>query len=293
MSREAMSDDIKTVLDNLNLVDENGKLKKAALLLFGKQPYKYVSSPYFRIGRFREDNTDLLFQDSVECDLIRMADRVMELLKSKYLVSPVRYEGLHRIEELELPEDALREAIFNAIIHKDYSGAHVQMKVWDDRVEIWNDGGLPYDMSIENLLSQHSSKPRNANIASVFYKAGFIESWGRGILKIQKAFKEAGMKAPLFEEDCGGVRVTLYRNVLLSDNTKEKNKGETKEKNKGETKEKIVEMIRKNPRVTQKEMREILELSQSGIEYNIKKLKADGIIDRVGGDNGGCWVVLK
>lgn len=160
MSREAMSDDIKTVLDNLNLVDENGKLKKAALLLFGKQPYKYVSSPYFRIGRFREDNTDLLFQDSVECDLIRMADRVMELLKSKYLVSPVRYEGLHRIEELELPEDALREAIFNAIIHKDYSGAHVQMKVWDDRVEIWNDGGLPYDMSIENLLSQHSSKPR-------------------------------------------------------------------------------------------------------------------------------------
>jgi len=113
-----------------------------------------------------------------------MADRVIELLKSKYLISPIHYEGLQRIEDLEIPEDALREAIFNAIIHKDYTGVHIQMKVWDDRIEIWNDGGLPYDMSIEKLLGPHTSKPRNVNIASVFYKAGFIESWGRGILKI-------------------------------------------------------------------------------------------------------------
>ena len=70
----------------------------------------------------------------MECDLIRMADRVVELLKSKYLISPIHYEGLRRIEDLEIPEDALREAIFNAIIHKDYTGVHIQMKVWDDRV---------------------------------------------------------------------------------------------------------------------------------------------------------------
>ena len=140
----------------------------------------------------------------MECDLIRMADRVVELLKSKYLISPIHYEGLRRIEDLEIPEDALREAIFNAIIHKDYTDVHIQMKVWDDRVEIWNDGGLPYDMSIEKLLGPHTSKPRNVNIASVFYKAGFIESWGRGILKIQKGFADSGIKAPLLEEDCGG-----------------------------------------------------------------------------------------
>ena len=72
---------------------------------------------------------------------------------------------------MEIPEDALREAIFNSIIHKDYTGAHIQMKVWDDRVELWNEGGLPFDMSIDNLLENHSSKPRNVNIASVFYKA--------------------------------------------------------------------------------------------------------------------------
>lgn len=93
------------------------------------------------------------------------------------------------------------------------------MKVWDDRIEIWNDGGLPYDMTIEKLKDKHSSKPRNTNIASVFYKAGFIESWGRGILKIEKGFKDAGLKAPEFKEHCGGVLVVLYRptNDMLSE----------------------------------------------------------------------------
>ena len=290
MSKEAVSDDILVVLQNLNLINDDGKIKKAALLLFGKQPEKFVSAPYFRIGRFRKDDTDLLFQDSVECDLIRMADRVVELLKSKYLISPIHYEGLQRIEDLEIPEAALREAIFNAIIHKDYTGVHIQMKVWDDRIEIWNDGGLPYDMSIEKLLGPHSSKPRNVNIASVFYKAGFIESWGRGILKIQKGFEEAGIKAPQFEEDCGGVRITMYRNIATT--TKEKNQGETKEKNQGETKEKIIELIRSNPYITQKEMCEALGLSQGGIEYQMRNLKQKGIIKRVGGDRGGHWEVV-
>lgn len=140
-------------------------------------------------------------------------------------------------------------------------------------------------------MGPHTSKPRNVNIASVFYKAGFIESWGRGILKIQKGFEEAGIKAPQFEEDCGGVRVTMFRNTETS--TKENNQGETKEKKQGETKEKIIELIRNNPYITQKEMRELLGLSQSGIEYQIKNLKQDGVIKRVGGDRGGHWEVVK
>lgn len=213
-----------------------------------------------------------------------MADRVIELLKSKYLISPIRYEGLQRIENLEIPEDALREAIFNSIIHKDYTGAHIQMKVWDDRVELWNEGGLPFDMSIDNLLENHSSKPRNVNIASVFYKAGFIESWGRGILKIQKGFEDAGLNAPVFEEHCGGILVTMYRQVEDS---------KTKEKNQGETKEKVLEMIRDNPHVTQREMREALDLSQSGIEYQMKKLKEAGTVERIGGDRGGYWKITE
>ena len=302
MAKEAVSDDVKVVLDNLNLINESGQIKKAALLLFGKKPEKFVSAPYFRIGRFRKDDTDLLFQDSVECDLIRMADRVVELLKSKYLISPIHYEGLQRIEDLEVPEDALREAIFNAIIHKDYSGAHIQMKVWDDRIEIWNDGGLPYDMSIEKLLGQHSSKPRNVNIASVFYKAGFIESWGRGILKIQKGFEDAGMKAPLFEEDCGGVRVTLYRNVESSLN-REKDQGEAGEKFKAssealnealnEEEKLIVNIVMSDPQINQGDIVKKTGYSRSKVQRLVKKLKEKEVIYRDGSKKSGLWRITK
>lgn len=290
MAKEAVSDDIQAVLENLNLVNDEGKIKKAALLLFGKHPDKFVSAPYFRIGRFRKDDTDLLFQDSVECDLIRMADRVVELLKSKYLISPIHYEGLQRIEDLEIPEDSLREAVFNAIIHKDYAGVHIQMKVWDDRIEIWNDGGLPYDMSIEKLLGQHSSKPRNVNIASVFYKAGFIESWGRGILKIRKGFEDAGIKSPLFEEDCGGVRVTLFRKIEDVTGAKDKSTKSPATK-KEKTRDKVLNLIKENPSITQQEIMDKLSLSRSAIEYQIRQLKASELIERIGGDNGGYWKV--
>lgn len=290
MAKEAVSDDIQAVLENLNLVNDEGKIKKAALLLFGKHPDKFVSAPYFRIGRFRKDDTDLLFQDSVECDLIRMADSVVELLKSKYLISPIHYEGLQRIEDLEIPEDSLREAVFNAIIHKDYAGVHIQMKVWDDRIEIWNDGGLPYDMSIEKLLGQHSSKLRNVNIASVFYKAGFIESWGRGILKIRKGFEDAGIKSPLFEEDCGGVRVTLFRKIEDVTGAKDKSTKRLTAK-KEKTRDKVLNLIKENPSITQQEIMDKLSLSRSAIEYQIRQLKASEKIERVGGDNGGYWKV--
>ena len=112
------------------------ELKGAALLVFGRNPAKYFPLCDFRIGRFGASESDLMFQDVISGDLIRMADRVVEVLKSKYLISPIHYEGLLRIEPLEIPEDALREAISNAIIHKDYTGVHIQMKVYNDRVEL-------------------------------------------------------------------------------------------------------------------------------------------------------------
>ena len=125
MTESSYNRDIRLVLENLNLLDEDGHIKNAAILVFGKNPAKYFPLCDFRIGRFGANEADLMFQDVVSGDLIRMADRVMEVLKSKYLISPIHYEGLQRIEPLEIPEDALREAIFNAIIHKDYTGAHI------------------------------------------------------------------------------------------------------------------------------------------------------------------------
>lgn len=213
---EAKDDSVEKVLDNLGLLTDGGKLKNASLLLFGKCPQRYFPGVQFRIGRFGESESDLIIQDSIEGNIIQMADRVIDVLKSKYLSSPVRYEGMVRVEPLEIPEDALREILYNAICHKDYAGVHIQMKVYDDHVSLWNDGTLPEGYTIETLMGEHTSKPRNKNIANVFFKAGFIEAWGRGFKKIREGFIAAGLEIPVFEIIHGGIMVTIKRPDIRS-----------------------------------------------------------------------------
>ena len=209
----------QSVLGNLNLVSEDGNLKNAALLLFAKKPQHYFTCVEFKIGRFRRDEADLITQDVVEGNIIQMTDRVVEILKTKYFTSPIHYEGMQRIEEIEVPEEALREIFYNAIAHKDYMGAPIQMRVWDDYCEVWNEGVLPEGLTPEMLSDKHSSHPRNKNIAYTFFKAGFIESWGRGYKKIHDGFEKAGLPIPTIETIEGGVRVTFKRNNVNSSQT--------------------------------------------------------------------------
>ena len=115
MTPESDTDDLQNILFNLKLINDKGELKNAALLLFGKDPLRFFSSVSFRIGRFGDSDHDLRFQDVIEGNIFEMPDRVIETLRAKYLISPIRYEGLQRIEELEYPEEALREAILNSI----------------------------------------------------------------------------------------------------------------------------------------------------------------------------------
>jgi ATP-dependent DNA helicase RecG len=209
MPSDAADLTLRELLEGLGLLSASGVLKNAAVLLFGKNPQRFFPAAQFKIGRFGHDETDLLFQDVVEGNLLQMADHVVEVLKSKYLRSPISYEGLVRLERLELPEAAFREVLFNAIVHRNYAGAAIQMKVWDDHVEVWNEGTLPIGFTTEMLANPHASRPRNRNIANVFYRAGFIEAWGRGIAKIANGFATAGLPAPAFAEFCGGMLVTV------------------------------------------------------------------------------------
>ena len=207
--------DTLTVLRNLHLISDDGKIKHAALLLFGKDPLNYFPDVRFKIGRFGTDATDLIFDDIIEGNILEMVDKVMQVLASKYLVSPIHYKGLRRIETLEIPEAALREIICNAIVHKDYQSTTIQMKVYDDRIEVWNPGTLPNDFSIDDLFCEHYSHARNRNIAHAFYRAGLIEAWGRGIEKICKSLKEASLQLPKFEERQGGMLVSVMRKTSV------------------------------------------------------------------------------
>lgn len=217
-----LSKDTHSVLDSLELLTEDDLLKNAAILLFGKRPQRYFTGVQFKIGRFGKDESDLIFDDVVEGNILLMADKVVELLKSKYLISPIHYEGMQRVATLEIPEKALREMLYNAIVHKDYRGSATMMWVYDDHIELWNEGTLPDSMDVSTLLKKHKSRQRNPKIANVFYRAGLIEIWGRGINKIRTEFERAGMEMPKFEEAEGGLMVSFKRSL-------QSHKGETVE----------------------------------------------------------------
>lgn len=309
------------VLQNLGLIDEDGKLKNAALLLFSKEPRKYFAGTEFKIGKFGNSETELIVQDVVEDNLIQMTDKVVKILRTFYLKSYIRYEGMQRIETLEIPEAALREVLYNAIAHRDYSDCYaIQMRIFDDHIELWNDGELPVGYTQETLMRRHSSKPRNRNIAAAFFKAGFVEAWGRGYKTICDAFRTANLPVPTIENNCGGTLVTMKRplgNPWLQDGTEQNvgiNVGINPE-NVGINPAGIEDDIRMQLSERQLYIIAILsmypELTVSGIteklaemsgkkmhttrtiERDIAFLQNKDIIKREGSRKTGRWVVLK
>ncbi|MDR1887470.1 MAG: putative DNA binding domain-containing protein [Prevotellaceae bacterium] len=207
------TEDIHRMFHHLELTNDAGELTRAALLLFGKQPTRFFKSAIFKIGRFgHEDPTNLIINDFVEGNIFQMPDRVMDLLKSKYLLSPVGYRGLQRIETLEIPEKAMREAILNAIIHRDYSStSSIELRVFDKKITLWNHGAISAPLSIDTLKEVHGSYPRNSLIAKMFYRAGYIEAFGRGIMTIINETVKGGLEEPVFKDFSQGVQLTFLR----------------------------------------------------------------------------------
>lgn len=299
----------ETILRNLDMMAENGNLKAAALLLFTDRPGKWFPGVQFKIGRFHTDESDLIIQDVIDGNIMQMADRVMRALKSMYLVSPIHYEGMQRIEELEIPERALREVIYNAIAHKDYTGAPIQMRVYDDRIVVWNYGSLPSGITPESLLGEHPSVPRNKNIANTFFNAGFIESWGRGYKKIESELRRVGLPAPIVEEAFGGVRVTIKRkpmeNIIANGDSEHQGKSKNVSDNSGShvideaisklpNRQKLIcEIIGRNPHATAKEMSVTLSVSIRTVYRDLAQLQKRSIVRHEGQDNAGVWIVLE
>ena len=295
MDPEVRNCSVAEVLQNMRLLDDEGALTNAALVLFGKDVMRFCIGARFRIGRFKADASDLISQDEIVCPVIEMADRVMEVLKNKYLTMPIHYVGMQRQERLEIPEDALREILYNAIVHKDYMGADIQMKVFDDRIEIWNEGTLPagYD-SMEALLRSHMSKLRNPLIAGVFFRAGFVETWGRGYEKIHLAMSKAGLEMPAFEYRANSVCVTILREQYAK---MEQSGGQrvAKEwpKEWPETKRLLAEALERNPAITIAVLEQELGKGHSIIKKYIKQLQDEGLLVRRGSKTQGFWEVKR
>jgi len=208
--------DWKTVLEKLNLV-EDSNLKRAAILLFGNNPQKFYIQSCIKIGKFFTE-TDIQTTDIIEGNLFEQLENTLEILISKYLKSNISYEGIHRRDILEYPYDALREAVINALIHRDYIGtSNIQIRVYDEKLVIINEGKLPPEVPVEKLKKEHLSKPRNTLLAKVFYFAGFIESWGRGTIKIVENCVKQGLPEPDFIQESGVMKVVFYKDKFTKE----------------------------------------------------------------------------
>lgn len=303
MSPDAENSTPEEVISNLGLM-EDGVPCNGAILLFGKHPQRRFVTSAFKIGRFGSTNFDLLSQEIVDGNLIQMPERVMRVLDEKYLIRPIHYEGMQRIEPLELPEEALREIICNSIVHRDHQGTWTQMSIYGDHIRLWNEGKLPDDLSVDKLMGKHTSMPRNPKMAEAFYRAGFIEAWGRGIEKVVNGFKADGLTPPSFTVEQGGVTVYIPREkfvavniggttVVNPQNGSEKGSEKSSEKGSEKPRERIVSEMSENPSVTINELATMLSISDRAVSKHLKKLQEEGVIKRIGADRGGHWEVVN
>jgi ATP-dependent DNA helicase RecG len=270
------------LLEKLNLIEDE-KLKRAAILLFGKNPKKCFTSAYIKIGKFLSD-TDIVSSDDIEGNLFEQVEKTIELLRTKYLISEIKFEGIYRKEKLEYPEEALREAIINAVIHRDYIGAHTQLKIYPDKITLWNVGTLAKEIKIEDLKRSHASYPKNELLADVFFKAGLIEAWGRGTIKITDECKKAGLPEPEFKQEFGGFSVYFYKDIYTE---KKLRKMELSERQ-----IKAVMYVKEKGKITNKEYQKINSCSRNSSTNDLRTLVEKGILEESGKKGAGAYYVI-
>lgn len=281
------------LLNKLRLT-ENGQLKRAAIVLFGKDPGYFYRNLFVKIGRFGADLVDMRYQEESEGNLIFLLHDVIEQLERKFLIKPVSFEGIQRIETLEYPKEALRELLLNALVHRNYTGPMTQIRVHDDRLCIWNSGTLPAELTLKDLTRMHSSFPRNPLIAQVCYKAGYIDNWGRGIDKVLEACENQQLPAPVFEQITGGMFVTLHKVFGSTERTAEQTTPITTLKTTPNTTQKILDVLAANPKASRREIANQLgNITEDGVKYHLNQMKQDGLIERIGPTRGGYWHIIK
>ncbi len=192
MDKKDIDSSNEQLLDSLNLLD-HGMLKRAAVLLFHHNPEKWIPGSYVKIGYFETDS-ELRYQDEIHGSLISQADKIVDLIFTKYLKAEISYRGVTRVETYPFPKEAIREAVFNSIAHKFYGTLIlIQIRIYADKIIIANDCVFPDDWTVDDLMGSHRSRPYNPLIANTFFRAGFIEAWGEVLRKSRIVAQKLGI----------------------------------------------------------------------------------------------------
>ena len=293
MTEDELNIPNEELLEKLHLM-KDGKLKRSAVLLFYHDPAVVQNGSHVQIGRFGE-GADILYQDMLEGSLISTADKVVDLIFLKYLKAKITFEHDRRLETFPFARNAVREAVYNAIIHNCYMyGAPIQIRIEDEAMIISNSCILPEGWTVDTFMEPHDSKPYNPDIANVFYRAGYIEHWGRGIQKICDACRELGAELPRYELIGRGLRVHFkaLESALIDDPKVPKDQSDTLDDTLDDTlADKIIAILKSNPQVTQGEVADKIKVSVPTVKRTMKMLSDSGRIVRKGGRRYGYWDV--
>lgn len=295
MSEEELNVPNEELLQKLHLMSD-GKLKRSAVLLFYDDPAIVQNGILVQVGKFGE-GADLQYQDMFEGSLISTADKIIDVIYLKYLKAKITFEHDRRVETYPYARDAIREAIFNAMIHNCYMfGSPIQIRIEDEQIIISNQCILPEGWTIETFMEKHESMPYNPDIANVFYRAGYIEHWGRGIQKICDACRNLGAELPTYQLRGNSLRVFFpaLKSALIDTLNPPKDhnsslffgKGAKKEQKKSEEIESRIEAVYleicRNPHIRSTELERVLGITKKQVELSIKALQQAGRIKRKG-----------
>ncbi len=284
LSEETLNESDDSLLDKLHLMEKD-YFKRAAVLLFHPDPEKYITGSFIKVGYFKND-ADLVFHDEIHGDMFTLVDKTMELLLAKYLRGEISYRGIQRIETYPVPEAALREALLNAVAHKDYgSSVPIQISVYDNKIMFWNPGTLPDGWTVKTLTEKHASQPHNPDIANALFRTGMIEAWGRGIEKISQACLESGSSRFEIRYEPNGLWLVFY---FSGGQGSDKTTVETTV----ETADAIIRFIAEKPDITLAEIAAHIGKSVRAVERAAAKLKKEGKITFKGPKKGGRWEIL-
>lgn len=211
------------------------------------------------------------------------------------------FEGIYRRDIYEIPPDAIRELIINAAVHRSYlDHGNTQIAVYDNRLEITSPGKIPMGQTLERMKEGYS-QIRNEALAYAFSYMNLIEHWGSGIPRIIARVKAAGLLEPEFIGGEVDLRINIYRGQIGVNNLKNDPddlnssfKDELDDLNcdsKNDLEFRLIEVIRRNPEMTQKDLGEKLSVSASTVKRILMKMKQEGKVIREGSNRKGKWIL--
>jgi ATP-dependent DNA helicase RecG len=287
--------DKNDLLENLYLL-ENNKLKNAAVLIFCKKIAKFFNHATITCITFQgKERLKILDKKEMESDLFTNFQNALDYLKIRLNTEYIIRGGGPRDEKLELPEEALKEALINSIGHRSYfSTTPVFVEIYSDRVEITNPGGLVKGLEKKDLGKK--SLPRNNLLFGLLQRMNLVEHAGTGIRRMQRAMKTYKLGDPEIEADGNWFTITFKR---PTESFEERVYGIEAGLVDGlvdglvESQRKILTLMKKNPYISKREIERIIGISSTAIDKNIVQLKKKGLLKRIGPAKGGHWEVME